>query len=393
MKRHTCQPRTGWQQTVEAQGLLYAVTYDDQDELYSYWDESTYYEFSLDEVERLEDQVAELHELALDAVAWVIAQRRYADYSITDPRVIRLIERSWAARDREVSVYGRFDLCYDGDGPAKLLEHNADTPTALLETAGPQWFWVEEVHPGADQWNSVHERLIEAWRRQRATLPSDTVHFAYTLADEIGEDFMTATYLQECAEQAGLNTVCLPVESIGWDPAGRFVDEQDATIQAIFKLYPWEWLVSDRFGGRLLDLALDDSGPLWIEPAWKMLLSNKALLAILWERNPGHPNLVPAYTDSPRELATLGYVEKPLLGREGAGVRLVTPGFTVDGRPADPETGTSCYQAFTPLPYFDGRRPVLGAWVIDGEPAGLGIRETPGLITDTSATFVPHLIR
>jgi glutathionylspermidine synthase len=156
---------------------------------------------------------------------------------------------------------------------------------------------------------------------------------------------------------------------------------------------PRHFEVAVRFGHHLLDLAIADSGPLWIEPMWKMLLSNKALLAILWERNPGHPNLLPAYLDGPRELVTHGYVEKPLLGREGAGVRIVTPGFTVDGHPAGPDAGTSCYQAFTPLPYFDGHRPLLGAWVVDGEPAGLGIRETTGLITNTSASFVPHLIR
>jgi glutathionylspermidine synthase len=142
-----------------------------------------------------------------------------------------------------------------------------------------------------------------------------------------------------------------------------------------------------------VDAGQSGSGPLWIEPAWKMLLSNKALLALLWERHPGHPNLLPAYLDGPRELAALGYVGKPLLGREGAGVRVVTPGFTVEVTPAQPGSGPLCYQAFHPLPDFDGNRPVLGAWVVDGEAAGLGIRETRGLITDTTACFVPHLIR
>jgi glutathionylspermidine synthase len=89
----------------------------------------------------------------------------------------------------------------------------------------------------------------------------------------------------------------------------------------------------------------------------------------------------------------LGYVAKPLLGREGAGVRVVAPGFTVEATPGTADLGPLCYQAFYPLPDFDGNRPVLGAWVVDGEPAGLGIRETPGLITDTSACFLPHLIR
>jgi glutathionylspermidine synthase len=353
-----------------------------------YWDESAYYEFSLGEVEALESTVAELHEMCLAAVSHVIERERFGDYGITDPRVISLIQASW--RDRGTlpdGLYGRFDLCYDGAGPAKLLEYNADTPTALLEAAGPQWFWLEDVHPGRDQWNSLHERLVAVWKRLELRGP---VHFAYTAADEIGEDYMTAAYMLECAEQAGLHGVVLPVENIGWDPSGGFVDEQNRHIRTIFKLYPWEWLVDDRFGRHILDLGLSGRGPLWIESAWKMLLSNKALLAILWDRYPGHPNLLPAYLEGPRELAIHGYAAKPLLGREGAGIQIVTPGFTIGESAAG--LGPVCYQAFQPLPVFGGKRPVLGAWVVDGEPAGLGIRETPGLVTDTSATFVPHII-
>jgi len=388
MRRRATQPRPGWRETVERQGLLYSVTDDG-----IYWDESAHYEFSLSEVERLEDVVAELHALSLDTVAWVIAERRYADYGITSPRVVELIERSWRQRAEEISLYGRFDLRYDGNSPAKLLEYNADTPTSLLEAAGPQWFWLEECHPGLDQWNSLHERLIAAWQKYTPLLPVGPVHFAYSTADEIGEDFMTVTYLQECAEQAGLHGVCLPMEEIGWDPKGRFVDLQERSIRALFKLYPWEWLVSDRFGDHVLDLALAGLGPRWIEPPWKLLLSNKALLASLWERHPGHPNLLPAYLDGPRDMGPTGYVEKPLLGREGAGIRVVTPGHIVIATPAAPDSGPLCFQAFEPLPDFDGQRPVLGAWVVDGEPAGLGIRETVGLITDDTARFVPHLIR
>jgi glutathionylspermidine synthase len=50
------------------------------------------------------------------------------------------------------------------------------------------------------------------------------------------------------------------------------------------------------------------------------------------------------------------------------------------------------YQLLAPLPEFDRMRPVLGAWVVGDDAAGLGIRETAGLITDDGAAFVPHRI-
>ncbi|MFI9080627.1 glutathionylspermidine synthase family protein [Streptomyces sioyaensis] len=396
MERHTIEPRPGWQQTVEPQGLLYPLTRYPDDSLRPYWDESAYYAFTLPEVEALEEVVEELHGMCLAAAAHLVEHDRLADLGIDDSRLARLVSESWRRRDELPSLYGRFDLHYDGTGPAKMLEYNADTPTSLVEAASPQWFWMEERFPGADQWNSLHERLVAAWKRQAPLLPPGApLHFAHSAGDELGEDLMTVAYLEETAQQAGLETVAIPVEDIGWDRlSGRFVDQRLRFIRACFKLYPWEWLATDDFGSYVLD-TLDNGGgtgsTLWIEPAWKMLLSNKALLAVLWELFPGHPNLLPAYLDGPRELArTRGYAAKPLLGREGAGVTLHEPGAApVPRDPDDP----CCYQELAPLPDFDGNRVVLGAWVVEDEAAGLGIRESAGPVTDEYARFVPHVIR
>ncbi|MDQ0788732.1 glutathionylspermidine synthase family protein [Streptomyces sp. B3I8] len=420
MERRILTPRPDWQRTVEAQGLIYPLTLPParesaraagetvpDDAWVPYWDESAAYVFSLPEVEALEETVGELHRMCLDAAAHIVAENRFADLGITDPRIAAAVTEAWHRRAELPSLYGRFDLRYDGSGPAKLLEYNADTPTSLVEAASPQWFWMEDRFPGADQWNSLHERLVDAWRKQSALLPPGSpLYFAHSSADELGEDLMTVAYLKETAEQAGLDTDWISMEEIGWDTlSGRFVDNQLRFIRACFKLYPWEWLTSDAFAEHVL-ATLDNGGgtgsTLWIEPAWKMLLSNKALLAILWELHPGHPNLLPAYLDGPRELAaTTGYVAKPLLGREGAGITVHEPG---GGAGTGENTGAAagagvvlrdepcCYQEFAPLPDFDGNRVVLGAWVVGDEPAGLGIRESAGLITDEYARFLPHVI-
>ncbi|MCX4436069.1 MULTISPECIES: glutathionylspermidine synthase family protein [Streptomyces] len=394
MERRTIEPRVGWQQIVEQQGLIYPLTRYPDDSLRPYWDESAYYAFSLPEVEALEEVVEELHRMCLAAAEYIVTENRFADLGITDPRVVRAVAEAWRRRAELPSVYGRFDLRYDGTGPAKMLEYNADTPTSLVEAASPQWFWMEDRFPGADQWNSLHERLVAAWKKQAALLPPGSpLYFAHSADDELGEDLMTVAYLKETAEQAGLDTDWISVEEIGWDPlSDRFVDNQLRFIRSCFKLYPWEWLTTDRFADHVLD-TLDNGGgtgtTLWIEPAWKMLLSNKALLAVLWELYPGHPNLLPAHLDGPRELATTqGYVAKPLLGREGAGVTVHAPGAAPVVREDEP----CCYQELAPLPSFDGNHVVLGAWVVDGESAGLGIRESSGLITDEYARFLPHVI-
>ncbi|MFH8607763.1 glutathionylspermidine synthase family protein [Streptomyces sp. NPDC018029] len=393
MERRTTEPRPDWQRTVEDQGLIYPLTRYPDDTLRPYWDESAYYVFSLPEVEALEEVVEELHAMCLAAAAHIVEHDRLADLGITDPRVAAAVTEAWHRRTELPSLYGRFDLRYDGTGPAKMLEYNADTPTSLVEAASPQWFWMEERFPGADQWNSLHERLVAAWKKQAPLLPpGGPLYFAHSAGDELGEDLMTVAYLRETAEQAGLAAESISMEDIGWDRLSRrFVDKKLRFMRSCFKLYPWEWLTTDRFAPHVLE-TLDNGGgtgsTLWIEPAWKMLLSNKALLAVLWELYPGHPNLLPAYLDGPRELAVSGgYVAKPLLGREGAGVTVHEPGPAPVLREE-----RCCYQELAPLPDFDGNRVVLGAWVVEDEAAGLGIRESSGLITDEYARFIPHVI-
>ncbi|MFC0039018.1 glutathionylspermidine synthase family protein [Actinomadura rayongensis] len=381
MRRERSVPREGWAEKVEEHGLAFHETAHPPHLTRPYWDESVNYVFSMDEVLALEETVEELHRMCLQAVEHVVTTGRYHVLGIPD-WVAPLVEASWRRRDPH--LYGRFDLCYDGSGPAKLLEYNADTPTSLVESSVVQWYWLQDVHPGDDQWNSIHERLVDRWKEM--SLGPGPVHFAWTTEDETGEEVMTIAYLQETAEEAGLTGTGIAMEDIGWHAGrGRFVDLAEDEIRTLCKLYPWEWIVAEPFGRNV-----PHAPTAWIEPIWKMVLSNKALLVLLWELFPGHPNLLPAYLNTPGNLTS--YVQKPLLGREGASMRIVTP----DGREqrTDGEYGHEGYvfQQFHPLPDFDGEHPVLGAWLVADEAAGLGIRETAGLITDDTSSFVPHRI-
>lgn len=385
MKRKTGARRPDWQSKVEELGLVFGTPARAADgSNRPYWDEGVHYEFSLDEVLSLEADVELLHSMCLDAVDHVITTERYKDFGIPE-WVWPQIAESWRRRDPH--LYGRFDLRYDGSGPAKLLEYNADTPTSLLEAAVVQWHWLTEVHDGDDQWNSIHEKLVERWTEIKPQLATNEVHFTWSGQEHTGEDHITAAYLQETAAEAGLNTVGLAIEEIGWDNLlERFVDLEEAPMNTVAKIYPWEWMVDDEFGKHAVSTL---PATQWVEPLWKMLLSNKALLAILWEMHPGHPNLLPTYLDQPGLLTE--YVRKPRLGREGNNITIAAPGWETETAGFYGEEGF-VYQAFDPLPEFDGMRPALGAWIVGDESAGLGIRETAGLITDDGAAFVPHRI-
>lgn len=386
MRRVTTTPRPDWRDRVRRFGLVYDTPGTGAGGVARpYWDESVYYEFSTEEIDSLEADVELLHSMCLDAVEKVVTTGMFHRFGIPE-WVWPAITESWRRRDPH--VYGRFDLRYDGTGPARLLEYNADTPTSLLEASIIQWNWHSEVLPGLDQWNSLHERLVERWAQLRSGLARGETHFTHSAADASGEDHVTMAYLQETAAEAGLDTVGLAIEEIGWDPVlNRFVDLENTPVTSVFKLYPWEWMLTDPFGRHAVSTL---PATLWIEPLWKCLLSNKTLLAVLWENHPGHPNLLPAFVDDPGPLTE--YVRKPKLGREGANVRIVAPGYEQATGGVYGAEG-HVYQAFDPLGEFDGYRPVLGAWMVGDNAAGLGIRETVGLVTDNSAAFVPHVFR
>lgn len=365
MRRETCTPRTDWRDKLESLGFAFH-TIDGQ----PYWREDARYVFDAREIDVVEAATNELHALCLEAVDRIVRSGRYADLGL-DARAATLVERSWW--DREPALYGRMDLVYDGSAPPRLLEYNADTPTALFEASVAQWYWLQDAAPLADQFNAIHEALVERW----GVLPkASQVHFAACY--ESAEDALTADYLLDTCMQAGHRTTALDMEQVGW--SGRdFIDMDNVPIERMFKLYPWEWMLAEPFAVHLAEVRLR-----WIEPAWKMLLSNKAILPLLWEFFPGHPNLLPA---SRRRGAVDGpVVRKPCWGREGAGVIVLEHGE------AECATAEPCiYQALAPLPVYEGRHALVGSWVVGHTAVGIGMREDADRITRNTSCFVPHL--
>lgn len=385
MKRIRTDERPGWDDKAQALGFTWRHLDGAR-----YWDERACYAFTLEEVERdIEAPAAELHAMCLDLVdAAVKSEALMARLAIPEGSRDDVAE-SWARRDP--SLYGRFDLAYDGTGPAKLFEYNADTATSIYETATFQWIWLEDMialgrlPADADQFNSLHEKL-EA--RFRAIFPAGGfVHFASD--PDAVEDRQTVKYLEDIAAQAGIEPKFTPIQQIGLDADGRFVDQDDFIVQALFKLYPWEEMFREDYAPKI-----KGSLTRFLEPPWKAVLSNKAMLPMLWARNQGHPNLLPAFFEDDPRSAELGssYVRKPLFSREGANIELVAKGRRA--KVLDQGYGEEGHvrQALHPLTAFNGKYPVVGAWMVGDEPAGIGLREDRSRVTKNLSRFVPHVI-
>ena len=116
--------------------------------------------------------------MCLKAGQYIIDNHGYAELRIPEAAV-PAIEQAW---EREPpSIYGRFDLAYDGVNPPNMLEYNANTPTSLIEAAVIQWYWLQDVYgKKADQFNSIHEKLIVQWKQIRPYLNAGALYLTGT---------------------------------------------------------------------------------------------------------------------------------------------------------------------------------------------------------------------
>ncbi len=423
MQRCAGRPRQDWENIILTDGLVYSPTRKPNGTIMQYWKESAFYSVPLDEVLMLERAAVEIFDMFIAAGDHIVEHPEIMikmgipEYAW--PQVIK----TWNDEPACQSVYGRYDIRFGGldhDDPAmrvpKVYEFNADTPTCLLESAWVQWNWLEHTGQGTDQWNSMLERLTQAWTRNLGLIEQrlghkPLVHFACSSEEESGEDVLNTWYLRDACEDAGYQTKGIFMESIELRDDGRFYDDDGDHLDVIFKLYPWEYMVNEPYGEACFrdmdNIGLRDEsgaysgGTVWIEPPYKMLWSNKGVLAVLWELY-GDTELakylIPTWFEGEQPAELTDYVRKPLLGREGANVVIYRGGEATLEVPGDYGEEGFVVQEFAPLPEFPDPagdttvHPVLGIWMIDGDPAGLAIRESEGFVTDNLSFFVPHSI-
>ncbi|AKH64215.1 MULTISPECIES: glutathionylspermidine synthase family protein [Photorhabdus] len=384
MKRIAITERPDWREKATEYGFNFHTMHGEP-----YWCEDAYYQFSLAQIEEIENTTAELHQMCLQVVEKVVDSEELLTKFQIPKHCWDFVRSSWITS--QPSLYSRLDLAYDGKSPAKLLENNADTPTSLYESAFFQWIWLEDqMNTGllpahADQFNSMQEQLIERFAQLRDEHGFGLLHM--TCCQDTQEDRGTIQYLQDCALEAGVPTEFLFIEDIGLGEKGQFTDLQDQVISNLFKLYPWEMMFREIFATKL-----EDAGVRWLEPAWKSIISNKALLPMLWKMFPNHPNLLPAYFADDNHPAMDSYVIKPLFSREGANIRIIENGKEIASADGPYGKEGMIVQQFHTLPKFGDSYTLVGSWLVNDQPCGIGLREDRELITQDLSRFYPHII-
>lgn len=349
------------------------------------------------EAEAFYEATNALYDMYVEAAEHVVKNNLFHEIGIPF-NLVDIIKESWE-NDVHWHLYGRFDLAGGIDGkPIKLLEFNADTPTALFETAIVQWAILKQNGmEESSQFNATYEALLDNFKRL-VTLEEDVSDFEsryegwkflFTSVRGNAEEENTVRLLQHIATEAGYETAFAFMDEVEFDDEGVYY--QDESYELWFKLIPWEDIALEESDlAMLLTNIIKNQKAIIFNPAYTLLFQSKGLLKILWDLYPNHPLLLKSAFEP---LEGQKQVKKPIFGREGGNVSILDENASelhaVDG---DYANHKMLYQAYSELATDENGDSYQAGVFYAYEACGLGFRKG-GKILDNGSKFVGHVVR
>lgn len=368
-------------------------------------DSASYYFMNMELYMRCVQYGVHLHTFFVEATRQVLADdAKLEQFQIPKEHWGR-IRRSFE-RQEEIILTGRFDFAFQNETKRLVcFEYNADSASTLLECGRVQNKWGQSVGldktPTRSGGMHVERMLQRAWRE---TGVKGRVHFC---VDDDREEQYTAMICLENAEAVGLEgKLCVMFDEFHFDDNGRVLDSDNIPVTTIWKTWMWESAISD------LEKARVERGPHWkasptekvrlcdlllgpeeleiivLEPMWKIIPSNKAILPLIYQNHPEHPAVLRASYTVTDSLKATGYAEKPIVGRVGRNVTLRNASGEVDAK-TDGNFGNRhmVYQEIFNLDCIDNYYAIIGAWMIGDGFGGVGVREDRMRITGLESPF------
>ncbi len=352
---------------------------------------------SEDEANAYATAANELYDMFVEAGEYVIENDLFHEIGIPF-NLVEIIKKSWES-DVHWHLYGRFDFAGGIDGkPIKLLEFNADTPTALFESAIIQWAILKQNGlEESSQFNFIYEALVENFRRI-VTLTEDTSRFEelyegwqflFSSIRGNAEEENTVRLLQHMANEAGFETEFAYIDDVAFDDNGIYYNEEK--FELWFKLIPWEDIaIEESELAMLLTNIVKNQEAIIFNPAYTLMFQSKGFLKVLWDLYPNHPLLLES---SFEPLDGKKQVRKPIFGREGGDVAILDANGSVLEENKDIYGNHKMlYQEYVELPTdSDGRSYQAGVFYAY-EACGVGFRRG-GKILNNMSKFVGHIVQ
>lgn len=310
---------------------------------------------------------------------------------------------SWQRR-RHHMITGRLDFCMDERG-LKVYEYNADSASCHAETGLILDKWAQQAGEvaGSDPGEYLLDALANTWKH------SDATPFVHILQDHDAEESYHAQFMQRALTKAGFESKILHgLDELHWAESGQLVDGENRPVSCVWKTWAWETALDQlreeseadhaalpiRTGHpknavRLIDVLLRPEVMVF-EPLWTVIPSNKAILPVLWSLFPHHRYLLDADFELNAELEQSGYAVKPIAGRCGNNIGLISH----EDRVLDETSGKfaeqkNIYQQLWCLPKVAGRYIQLCTFTVGGHYGGVCVRSETGLVIKKESDIDP----
>ena len=346
------------------------------------------------------DAANELYDMFVQAGQAVIDNKLFDKMGI-QPELREMIEYTWE-HDNHYHLYGRFDF---GGGiagkPIKLIEFNADTATSIPECAIIQWAHLMSNKLDENmQFNDVFKQFVYNFKQLRKLNPKKHPAILITAMDSM-EDRSNVEFIGQAAIEAGFEVTYADLPDVTFsEDEGEDGGVWHKTLGEYtkydfwFKLIPWEHMVVD-FPElvKILTGIVKREQCVILNPAYTMLFQNKNILKMLWEMFPNHPLLLET---SDKPLKGKSYVEKVVLGREGANVTIFdSNNKVIAGKEGEYGDQVKIYQEFYEYPKDDIGRIYQAGVFFSSQASGLCFRRTEGgneKIIHNTAQFISHKV-
>lgn len=313
---------------------------------------------------------------------------------------------SWQWR-RHHMITGRMDFCMDERG-IKVYEYNADSASCHTEGGLILEEWVKNGYRGNghNPAEGLLEELTGAWKHSHAR------PFVHIMQDNDVEEDYHALFIQRSLLQAGFETKILHgLNALSWDAAGQLIDDEGRHVNCVWKTWAWETAIEQirevseteyaavpiRTGYpagdvRLIDVLLRPE-VLVFEPLWTVIPGNKAILPVLWQLFPNHRYLLDTDFEVNDLLKQTGYAIKPIAGRCGSNIDLISAGDEVldksSGKFVDRK---NIYQQLWCLPKVDGKHIQVCTFTVGGNYGGTCLRGDDSLVVKKESDIEPLIV-
>ncbi len=331
----------------------------------------------------------ELHALFMHATDYVLQHPALLEYFNLPKALWPRIRESWDNRRNEM-ITGRFDFCMTENG-IKVYEYNSDSCSCHMETGKVQdkWATYMGVDDGYSPGDRLHKKLAEAFRKAHV---NGVLHI---MQDNDLEETYHALFFQEAMEHAGLTCKVLKgVEGLTWGDNGEILDSDGEPVRWVWKTWAWETALDQiraecehdaelmssyeldqvrDHPPRLVDVLLRKDVMVY-EPLWTLIPSNKAIMQVLWQLFPDHPNLLETTFEPSEQMLQDGYVEKPIAGRCGHNISIVEAGEVMASTGGNFNHQDVVFQELCKLPNIEGYNLQLCTFTVAGSYAASCVR-------------------